>query len=250
MAKLIFLLDGNVIKEYVLDKERMGIGRRATNAVHIDNLAVSGEHAVIVTIGEDSFIEDLNSTNGTLVNGKQIKKQMLKHGDDIGLGKYKLRYIKDGLPAQQVDGAFGDTVLVTPQASQAAPVEHVEEGAGDDVVPVESSSSQTAAPAEAPVTAAEVPAEKEDEELGPRLMILSGDDAGSVLFLDKTMIKLGEPDKQLAVITKREDKHFITHVSGDNYPFVNGKRIGMQAAELSNQDEIEVLDIKMQCRFD
>ena len=73
MAKLHFLLDGNPMGEFELDKERITIGRRPSNQIHIDNLAVSGEHAVIVTIGNDSFLEDLNSTNGTMVNGKAIK---------------------------------------------------------------------------------------------------------------------------------------------------------------------------------
>ena len=73
MAKLIFLLDGNVLKEYVVDKERITIGRRASNDIQIDNLAISGEHAIIVTTGEDSYLEDLNSTNGTLINDKKIE---------------------------------------------------------------------------------------------------------------------------------------------------------------------------------
>ena len=79
MAKLILSLDGSVIKEVPLDKERLTIGRRPHNDLQIDNLAVSGEHALIVTILNDSFLEDLGSTNGTLVNGVPIKKHILQH---------------------------------------------------------------------------------------------------------------------------------------------------------------------------
>lgn len=256
MAKLIFLLDGNVIKEYPLDKERMSIGRRGSNDVHIDNLAISGEHAVIVTIGDDAFIEDLNSTNGTHVNKKQIKKHMLKHGDDINLGKYKLKYVKDGniTPPGNPSG-FTDTVLVTPTAKavketptpenvEAADAESDEAVVEQQVEPVKAASESSSKP-EASEAASE-----DEEQQGSRLIVLSGDDAGQILSLDKSMVKVGEPGVQVAVITKRADKHFITHVSGDNYPFVNGKRIGAQACELKNHDEIEVLDIKMEYILD
>ncbi len=94
MAKLVFLLDGNVVKETMLDKGRISIGRRASNDVHIDNLSISGEHAVVVTTTDGSYIEDLNSTNGTIVNKVKIKKHIFVDGDLIGLGKYKLRYLQ------------------------------------------------------------------------------------------------------------------------------------------------------------
>src|SRR5580658_485349 len=90
MAKLILSMDGLVLKEIPLVKERTTIGRRATNDIQIDNLAMSGEHAVIVQILNDCFLEDLGSTNGTMVNGAPIKKHFLQHNDVIELGKYRL----------------------------------------------------------------------------------------------------------------------------------------------------------------
>ena len=95
MAKLILTLDGVVLKEYALTKERTTIGRKAHNDVQIDNLAVSGEHAAIVTILNDSFLEDLGSTNGTLVNGQPIKKHFLQNGDVVEIGKYKVKYVNE-----------------------------------------------------------------------------------------------------------------------------------------------------------
>src|SRR3954462_7676809 len=95
MAKLIYSLDGAFLGEYPIEKERMTIGRRATNDIHIDNLGVSGEHASILTIGNDSFLEDLDSTNGTLVNGKPIKKHVLQHADVIEFGKFQLKYVNE-----------------------------------------------------------------------------------------------------------------------------------------------------------
>src|SRR3978361_1140045 len=121
MTKLILSLDGMVIREYPLTKERTTIGRKPHNDIQIDNLAVSGEHAVIVTILNDSFLEDLGSTNGTLVNGQPIKKHFLQPNDVIELGKYKLKYINE---APKAAGAadFEKTMVLRPgQMPKAAP---------------------------------------------------------------------------------------------------------------------------------
>jgi len=93
MAKLILSLEGSVIREIPIDKERIMIGRKPQNDVQIENLAVSGEHACIVTILNDSFLEDLGSTNGTLVNGNQVKKHILQNNDVVEIGKYKMKYV-------------------------------------------------------------------------------------------------------------------------------------------------------------
>ena len=93
MGKLVVSLDNVVLKEVVIQKERTTLGRRPYNDIVIDNLAVSGEHAVLLSVGEDIFIEDLNSTNGTYINGKAIKKQLLSNGDVIEIGKYRIKYI-------------------------------------------------------------------------------------------------------------------------------------------------------------
>ena len=115
MTKLILSMDGLVLKEIALNKERMTIGRRASNDIQIDNLAISGEHAAIVTILNDSFLEDLNSTNGTLVNGQPIKKHFLKNGDVVELGKYKLKYITEQAPSNEA-ADFEKTMVLRPSA--------------------------------------------------------------------------------------------------------------------------------------
>lgn len=96
MPKMIVSIDGVVIKEVQLTKDRTTLGRRPYNDVVIDNLAVSGEHAVLQMSGADVFLEDLNSTNGTYVNGKAIKKQQLQGGDTIEIGKYKIKFVHEG----------------------------------------------------------------------------------------------------------------------------------------------------------
>ena len=95
MAKLVLSMDGLVLKEIMLTKERTTIGRKPHNDIQIDNLAISGEHALIVCILNDAFLEDLNSTNGTYCNSQPVKKHVLKDGDVVELGKYRLKFIKD-----------------------------------------------------------------------------------------------------------------------------------------------------------
>src|SRR5260221_8610567 len=118
MAKLILSMDGLVLKEIALTKERTTIGRKPHNDIQIDNLAVSGEHAVIVTILQDSFLEDLGSTNGTVVNGQPIKKHFLQNNDIIELGKYKLKYVNEAVAGGDPDAGIGTNHLVPPPSAE------------------------------------------------------------------------------------------------------------------------------------
>src|SRR5437016_6071974 len=121
MAKLILSMDGLVLKEIPLTKERTTIGRKPHNDIQIDNLAVSGEHAVIVTILNDSFLEDLGSTNGTVVNGNPVKKHFLQNNDVVELGKYKLKFVGEAAPAASGEKAdFEKTMVLRPSAMKAA----------------------------------------------------------------------------------------------------------------------------------
>ena len=120
MAKLILSVDGTVLKEITLSKERTTLGRKPHNDIPVDNLAVSGEHAAIITILNDSFIEDLNSTNGTLVNGKPIKKHFLQNNDVIEIGKHKLKYFNDA-PLAASAGDFEKTMIIRKPAVASAP---------------------------------------------------------------------------------------------------------------------------------
>src|SRR5215208_2208327 len=114
MPKMIVSIDGVVIKEVQLTKDRTTLGRRPYNDIVIDNLAVSGEHAVLQMVGTDVFIEDLNSTNGTYINGKAIKKQLLTHNDTVEIGKYKIKYLVD----EGVD--YEKTMIMKPGALPGA----------------------------------------------------------------------------------------------------------------------------------
>ena len=97
MGKLVVSLDGVVIKEVQITKDKTTLGRRPYNDIVIDNLAVSGEHAVLQMSGNEVYLEDLNSTNGTYVNGKAVKKQLLQNNDTVEIGKYKIKYINEAV---------------------------------------------------------------------------------------------------------------------------------------------------------
>ena len=111
MGKLVVSLDGVVIKEVQITKDKTTLGRRPYNDIVIDNLAVSGEHAVLQMVGSDVFIEDLNSTNGTYINGKAIKKQLLTHNDTVEIGKYKIKFLVDD------SGEYEKTMIMRPGGS-------------------------------------------------------------------------------------------------------------------------------------
>ena len=112
MARLVLSLDGQVMAEYNMNKERYTIGRLPDNDIRIDNPAVSGHHSLIINILNDSFLEDLNSTNGTYVNGKLIKKHALQHGDVVTVGHHQLRFVED----DEAQDEFEKTMVIQPSS--------------------------------------------------------------------------------------------------------------------------------------
>ncbi|MGE0384252.1 MAG: FHA domain-containing protein [Gammaproteobacteria bacterium] len=245
MAKLVLSLNGAVQGEWELTKERTTIGRKPDNDIQIDNLAVSGKHALIITILDDSFLEDLGSTNGTYVNGKLIKKHALKNGDVIGVGKHELKYLNEHATADDED--FEKTMIIRPgSASAAVAAAKAAENAG--VQAVKAPVRPAAAPAAHHGPAHAAPA-------GPgmplgKLHVLNGPIAGKELELTKALITLGKPGVQVAVISRRPQGYFLTHIEGDgrndNFPIVNGKPIGPQAYAMRSGDVIELAGIKME----
>ena len=246
MAKLILSMDGLVLKEIQLSKERTTIGRKPHNDIQIDNLAVSGEHAVIVTILADSFLEDLGSTNGTFVNGKTVKKHFLQNNDVIELGKYKLKYISEALPGAAKAADFEKTMVLRPGATRKPPeAPHPPAAAGAPQAHVET--VPKAMPAGAPAAAPAPPPPPPVRHA--MLQLLSGANAGKELELTKPLTTLGKPGVQVAVITRRPQGFFITHVEGANKPTVNGKPIELQAHALNDHDIIELAGVKVEFFF-
>lgn len=214
-GKLELNFNASKIDEFSLEKEVLTIGRKEDNDVQIQNLAVSGHHAKLLTIFNDSFIEDLNSTNGTFVNGKSIDKHALQNGDVITIGKHELRFVNFN---NKAESDFEKTVFIGAKSVK---------------------SSSAAAPA---------------KDLSQRLklaklQLLNGKSSGKELFLEKESVKLGKPGLQVVLINRRPDGHFIVGLeqAEECEPLrVNGAEIGSRSVKLQNHDVIEINQLKIE----
>jgi pSer/pThr/pTyr-binding forkhead associated (FHA) protein len=227
MPKMIVSIDDVVIKEVQLTKDRTTLGRRPYNDIVIDNLAVSGEHAVILMSASEVTLEDLNSTNGSYVNGKAIKKQALHNGDSIEVGKYKIKFVGDNA----VD-TFDKTMVVKarpPVAPMASPP------------PAPVPASAPVIPA-APSYAAADPASSAPASI----KVLTGAAAGREVPLTKVVTTIGKPAVAVAAITKRHHGYVVHHVEGGGNPSLNGRPITSDPMALKNGDVIELAGTQMQ----
>ena len=214
MPKMIVSIDGVVIKEVELTKERTTLGRRPYNDIVIDNLAISGEHAVIHMEDQDVEIEDLGSTNGTYVNAKAVKRQELRNGDTIEVGKYKIRFL------HEAEGQnFEKTMIFKPGM----------------VLPP---AMPRPAPAAAPAAAA--------APLHAVIKVMSGAAAGREVALTKVVTTIGKPGLAVASITRRNNGFVLAHVEGPDMPLHNGQRIGGTPVPLHNGDRLELAGTEMQ----
>ncbi|WKB51121.1 FHA domain-containing protein [Eleftheria terrae] len=221
MGKLVVSLDGVVIKEVQLTKDKTTLGRRPYNDIVIDNLAVSGEHAVLQMVGQDVFIEDLNSTNGTYINGKAIKKQLLTHNDTVEIGKYKIKFITDEV------ADYEKTMVMKPGSAPGTPM-----GAPASASPM-GPATNFGGLGPSPVPAASI-------------KVLNGAAAGREVSLTKVVTTVGKPGVQVASITKRPGGYVFAHVEGAMKPTVNGSPVGNEPLHLKNGDVIELAGTQMQ----
>jgi pSer/pThr/pTyr-binding forkhead associated (FHA) protein len=244
MARLILSLDGQVLAEYNMNKERYTIGRLADNDIRIDNPAVSGHHSLIINILNDSFLEDLNSTNGTYVNGKLIKKHALQHGDVVTVGHHQLRF-SDTQSSDAEPDEFEKTMVITPGSAVAAAAAKKASAIAPPPATKPASTGATTSVRAVPTSAT---GEHPVALLKAKLQVLSGAFAGRELELNKALTTLGRPGVQVAAITRRADGYFIVHVDSgkpNDYPHVNGAPIGEQAHKLQDNDVILLAGVKM-----
>ncbi|MEJ2523627.1 MAG: FHA domain-containing protein, partial [Gammaproteobacteria bacterium] len=185
----------------------------------IDNPAVSGHHSLVINILNDSFLEDLNSTNGTYVNGKLIRKHALSHGDVVTIGHHQLRFIDSGV--DDAEGEFEKTMVMQPDASELERIR--------SVAAVEDTGTNV-------------------QRGAAKLQVLTGVFAGRELELKKAVTTIGRPGMQVAAITRRSDGYNIVMVSSGETsgpPSLNGDPLGPRAQPLNDNDVIEVAGVKM-----
>lgn len=221
MPKLVVSLDGVVIKEVQLTKDKTTLGRRPYNDIVIDNLAVSGEHAVLQMVGQDVYIEDQNSTNGTYINGRAVKKQLLQHNDTVEIGKYKIKYLVEDSADYEKTMVLkpGSNPAGAPRALPTQPSGTPQSnfgGLGSGTVPQAS------------------------------IKVLSGAAAGREVMLTKVVTTVGKPGVQVASITKRPGGYVFAHVEGSSRPTVNGSAVQNEPVHLKDGDVIELAGTQMQ----
>ncbi len=223
MAKLVLSKGGSVLYQCFLDKDRVSVGRDAHNQVVVDDPAVAGEHAEIVSIGNDHILE-VRTASGTFVNGRRVDRHILQHGDVVELGSFYLRYLNPRV-ASAID--LERTMLIDGLYGAA-------DEAGKESRP--------------PAAVARVPSARPGKIRFPkgRIKVLAGKRAGSIVELDRVVATLGKRGDRLAVLTRRPHGYFITHVEGRRYPRVNGQSVGKEARMLQNGDIIEFADEKLQ----
>lgn len=232
MARLVLSLDGQVMAEYNMNKERYTIGRLPDNDIRIDNAAVSGHHSLIINILNDSFLEDLNSTNGTYVNGKLIKKHALQHGDVVTVGHHQLRFVED----DEAQDEFEKTMVIQPSSRPVEKVRAASEAA-EEASPSLSATGRSRALSDGAAALKKA-----------KLQVLSGAFAGRELELNKALTTLGRPGVQVAAITRRAEGYYIVHVDSgkeNDFPLLNGTAIGAQATRLADNDVIQLAGVKM-----
>ena len=217
MGKLVVSLDGVVIKEVQITKDKTTLGRRPYNDIVIDNLAVSGEHAVLQMVGSDVFIEDLNSTNGTYINGKAVKKQLLAHNDTVEVGKYKIKFMVE-------DGTDYEKTMIMKPGAMAGSTPGRASGFGG----LGGGASGGA-------------------NVGPAtIRVMNGAAAGREVVLTKVVTTVGKPGVQVASITKRPTGYVLAHVEGSARPTVNSNPLVGETIGLKNGDVIELAGTQMQ----
>ena len=269
MSKLVlFLADGSVL-DVPLQRDRMTIGRRADNDICLPNLAVSGEHAAVVTILADSFLEDLGSTNGTLVNGTPISKHFLRDGDQIDVGRHMLVYCVDedavltppdigrgpgrgaaGDLGQQVESAKpfvrssrdvkGSTMRRERAAENAVVALALEttaitRGLPAVALPPAAASGPNPIPAPAPARKVSPPTPPVEA-----IKLITGPNAGRVVPLTKEETTIGRAGVQVALIRKVGATCELKQVEGERPPVVNGKAMEADVVVLKPGDRIEI----------
>ena len=221
MPKISVILDGQVIKEVELTKERTTLGRRPYNDIVIENLTVSGEHVALNMVGDRVTAEDLNSTNGTYIGGRAIKSQLLHHGDVLEVGKYKVRY--ESAP----DGdAFEKTMIFKPGSAGLPPR------------PPAMAPRYTPPPPPPPPVV--------HPELHGLIKVLSGSAAGREMALTKIVTTVGKPGVSVAAITQRRHGFVVHHVEGTDRLLLNGVPVGEEPSELKSGDLIVLAGTQMQ----
>ncbi len=210
MAKLLITRAGKNPMHFFIEGERIVAGRVESCALFLDAPGVSKEHAAILTVGNDHILEDMGSTNGTLVNGEKIQRHILQNRDLIEIGPFRIQYVNQ-------------RALKTMDFDQTMMFEG--ESVGEES-------------ADAP--AVETARARQMTGPGASLRFLKGANEGLEVDLDRLIQTFGRPGTQLAAILRRPQGYVLMHVAGRGSPRVNERAIGENWQELASGDKLEI----------
>lgn len=243
MSKLVLQGEHGPVREFALDRERITIGRKAHSDIHLDDSAVSGNHAVIITLGSDSFLEDLGSTNGTKVNQNAVHRCVLQDGDEIRIARYAFTFVSEVLEAS----APGKTIAATPRTDTAHP---------PHASALDAATSMPDLTRLNAITPLDMTTRGEAFEAGEAaqtgsgtlgmLKIISGPGAGQMLELNRPVTTLGKPGIQVAAITLRDGQYYLGLVEGTDLPLINGSEIKILPCQLRARDVISIAGIPLE----
>jgi len=219
VSKLTLSFKSKVLKIFPLQQGLMEIGSNNNCPIFIDSLAVAEKHARIETSGSNSVLFDLETEEGTFVNQKQIKEHQLNDGDLIRVGKHTLTF----------------------KYEEVSHLDANESSTSIDIHPVEDDSVQEQA-----ATTGEFGEIKADPPSQGWLQILNGQNLGKTLSLNKSLTNIGKPGVATAVITRRHDGYFISHLEGKRPPMVADEPINDRSVQLKDGDTITIGNINMQ----
>lgn len=216
MAKIVLSLDGRIIAQSFLDERRITIGRDPACGLVVPVAEVSSRHAEIYGVVNDHFIEDLGSTNGTMVNGQAVRRHLLQNGDVVFFGEYRLKYLNT---AHSRVG-FDRTQILDPAQIEGFELNDSVGGAELDCA------GAAAHEARARLTKGMVEG-------------LAGQLAGQTVNIERVLMPIGVRGECVAVINRRPAGCFLTHVDGTVRTRVNGRDVGDSAVALADADLIE-----------
>ncbi len=245
MASLILSIGGDILQEIQLTKPRTTIGRRPGNDIRLENLAVSGEHAVVLQTSEGYVLEDAGSTNGTEVNGQRVEKHPLKDGDVIQIAKYHLKFIATQSGLTEED--FAKTLLIrSPFAGKGLAGGEAEAPTLAEPFPITFSPELET---RRKTDASGAPPAAEAHQHPALLRVLTGRQAGTEIPIDKPLVSVGKRGTQVAVVTRRPSGYFIQHLQGSRHPLVNGVTINDRLCPLNHGDLIEIAGVRVEFRL-
>ena len=264
MAKLVLFLPDGTTMNIPLDRERITIGRRADNEICLPNLAVSGEHAAIVTILTDSFLKDVGSTNGTLVNGNPIVKHLLRDRDEIELGRHKLVYCMDDdavvapdVPVRIAHGNAGDfgeqvdTAKPSVRSKRAASSPRSKRDIAAEAKDIAGEKARPEAKSD-PQPDSEPQPERIGGQSGPAadpvasVKVLTGPGAGRAIPVIKEKTTIGRAGVQVALISRAGSSFHLESLEGKEAPRLNGTPVGSSGQGLHRGDILEIAGTKLQ----